>query len=106
MTDLRRYMPQTGALTSRRWPNWSTVPNSAAGTPSRSTDSVGTIQWWACFHTRQMRGTPTPAWMVVINLWEVGANIAGAVVAEDSGPFVRASVQTRRAPRRAGRTRR
>jgi hypothetical protein len=44
MTDLRRYKPQTGALTFRRWPNRSTVPNPAAGTPSRSKHSVVTTQ--------------------------------------------------------------
>jgi hypothetical protein len=33
MTDLPRYKPQIRASTSRRWPNWSTVPNPAAGTP-------------------------------------------------------------------------
>ena len=44
MTDRRRYKPQIRAATSRRWPNRSTVPNLAAGTPSRSKHSVDTIQ--------------------------------------------------------------
>jgi len=44
MTYLRRYKPQIRAATSRRWPNRSTVPNLAAGTPSRSKHSVDTIQ--------------------------------------------------------------
>jgi hypothetical protein len=59
MTDLRRHKPQTGALTSRRWPNRSTVPNLAAGTPSRSKHSVGTIQ---CGHvpTRNTCATHRP----------------------------------------------